>query len=126
VAESLGAPHIVIGVNALDYSGYPDCRRSSSRPSSRLAALATKAGVEGAPLRVHAPLISLTKAEIIRRGLELGVDYGLTHSCYDRHHGTSVRALRQLPAPCARVRRGGRARPRALAAAAAHSPRLGD
>ncbi len=82
-AESLGARDIVIGVNALDYSGYPDCRPEFIEAFDRLAALATKAGVEGAPLRVHAPLISLTKAEIIRRGLELGVDYGLTHSCYD-------------------------------------------
>ena len=82
-AESLGARDIVIGVNALDYSGYPDCRPEFIEAFERLAALATKAGVEGAPLRVRAPLISLTKAEIIRRGLALGLDYGLTHSCYD-------------------------------------------
>ena len=82
-AESLGARDIVIGVNALDYSGYPDCRPEFIEAFERLAARATKAGVEGAPLRVRAPLISLTKAEIIRRGLALGLDYGLTHSCYD-------------------------------------------
>jgi 7-cyano-7-deazaguanine synthase len=82
-AESLGARDIVIGVNALDYSGYPDCRPEFIAAFERLAALATKAGVEGAPLRVRAPLISLTKGEIIRRGLALGLDYGLTHSCYD-------------------------------------------
>jgi 7-cyano-7-deazaguanine synthase len=82
-AESLGARDIVIGVNALDYSGYPDCRPEFIAAFERLAALATKAGVEGEPLRVRAPLISLTKAEIIRRGLALGLDYGLTHSCYD-------------------------------------------
>jgi 7-cyano-7-deazaguanine synthase len=82
-AEALGARDIYIGVNVLDYSGYPDCRPEFIEAFERLAALATKAGVEGAPLRVHAPLIRMTKADIIRRGLELGVDYGLTHSCYD-------------------------------------------
>jgi 7-cyano-7-deazaguanine synthase len=82
-AEALGAGDIFIGVNALDYSGYPDCRPEFIEAFERLAALATKAGVEGARTRVHAPLIRLTKAEIIRRGLELGVDYGITHSCYD-------------------------------------------
>ena len=82
-AEALGAQDIYIGVNALDYSGYPDCRPEFVEAFERLAGLATKAGVEGARLRIHAPLISMTKAEIIRRGLALGVDYGLTHSCYD-------------------------------------------
>jgi 7-cyano-7-deazaguanine synthase len=82
-AEAVGARDIFIGVNALDYSGYPDCRPEFIQAFERLAALATKAGVEGAPLRVHAPLIRMTKAEIIRRGLELDVDYGLTRSCYD-------------------------------------------
>ncbi len=82
-AESLHARDIFIGVNALDYSGYPDCRPEFIEAFERLATLATKAGVEGAPMRVRAPLISLTKAEIIRRGLALGLDYGLTHSCYD-------------------------------------------
>ncbi len=82
-AEVTGAEAIVIGVNALDYSGYPDCRPEYLRAFERVAALATKAGVEGRPLRILAPLIDLSKAEIIRRGLALGVDYGLTHSCYD-------------------------------------------
>lgn len=82
-AEALGAEDVVIGVNALDYSGYPDCRPEYVAAFERLAGLATKAGVEGRPLRVHTPLIDLTKAGIIRRGLALGLDYGLTHSCYD-------------------------------------------
>jgi 7-cyano-7-deazaguanine synthase len=82
-AEVLEAFDIVIGVNALDYSGYPDCRPEFVRAFESLAALATRAGVEGARLRVHTPLIDLTKAEIIRRGVALGLDYGLTHSCYD-------------------------------------------
>ena len=82
-AEVVGAHDIVIGVNALDYSGYPDCRPEFIRGFERLAALATRAGVEGAQFRVHTPLISLTKAEIIRRGVDLGLDYALTHSCYD-------------------------------------------
>ena len=82
-AEVLGARDIVIGVNALDYSGYPDCRPEFIAAFERLADLATRAGVEGGRFRVHAPLLTLGKADIIRRGLELGVDYGLTHSCYD-------------------------------------------
>ncbi len=86
-AEVLGAGAIVIGVNALDYSGYPDCRPEYLRAFEQLAALATRAGVEGASLRILAPLLTLTKAEIIRRGLTLGVDYGLTLSCYDPRPG---------------------------------------
>jgi 7-cyano-7-deazaguanine synthase len=82
-AESLGAHDVFIGVNALDYSGYPDCRPEYIRVFEQLASLATKAGVEGTDFRVHAPLIELSKAQIIRRGLALGLDYGLTHSCYD-------------------------------------------
>src|SRR5712692_4729842 len=82
-AEVLDARDIVIGVNALDYSGYPDCRPAFIGAFEALASLATRAGVEGARFRVHAPLIDLTKADIIRRGLALGLDYGLTHSCYD-------------------------------------------
>jgi 7-cyano-7-deazaguanine synthase len=82
-AEVLDARDLVIGVNALDYSGYPDCRPEFIRAFESLAALATRAGVEGARFRVHTPLIALTKADIIRRGLELGLDYRLTHSCYD-------------------------------------------
>jgi len=82
-AEVLEARDIVIGVNALDYSGYPDCRPEFIHAFESLAALATRAGVEGARFRVHTPLVALTKSEIIRRGLELGLDYALTHSCYD-------------------------------------------
>ena len=82
-AEARGASDIFIGVNAVDYSGYPDCRPEFVAAFERLANLATKAGVEGSSrFRIHAPLIELTKAQIIRRGIELGVDYGLTHSCY--------------------------------------------
>ncbi len=82
-AEVLGAADIVIGVNALDYSGYPDCRPEFIHAFEVLARLATRAGVEGRPLTIHTPLISLSKADIIRLGLSLGLDYGLTHSCYD-------------------------------------------
>jgi 7-cyano-7-deazaguanine synthase len=82
-AEVVGAEAIVIGVNALDYSGYPDCRPEYLRAFERVAALATRAGVEGRPLRILAPLLESSKADIIRRGLTLGVDYGLTLSCYD-------------------------------------------
>ena len=83
-AEVLGSSDIFIGVNALDYSGYPDCRPEYIAAFEQMANLATKAGVEGSQhLKIHAPLMQLTKAEIIRRGLELGVDYGMTHSCYD-------------------------------------------
>jgi len=82
-AEALDALDIFIGVNALDYSGYPDCRPEFIRAFESVAAVATRAGVEGARFRVHAPLIHLTKADIIRRGAALGLDYGLTHSCYD-------------------------------------------
>src|SRR6476646_1596431 len=82
-AEVLAATTIVIGVNALAYSGYPDCRPEYLESFERLARLATKAGVEGQSLRVLAPLINLSKAQIIRRGMALGVDYALTHSCYD-------------------------------------------
>ena len=96
-AEVVGADAIVIGVNALDYSGYPDCRpeyleRSSAWPRSR-----RKAGVEGRPLPILAPLLRLSKADIIRRGLALGLDYGLTHSCYD----PAVRARRAAAATAA-------------------------
>ena len=83
-AEVLGAQDIFIGVNALDYSGYPDCRPEYVEAFEKMATLATKAGVEGRlSLEIHTPLIALTKAEIIRTGLKLGVDYSLTHSCYD-------------------------------------------
>jgi 7-cyano-7-deazaguanine synthase len=83
-AETLDATDIFIGVNALDYSGYPDCRPDYIEAFERMANLATRAGVEGTlRLKIHTPLISLTKAEIIRTGLSLGVDYSLTSSCYD-------------------------------------------
>jgi 7-cyano-7-deazaguanine synthase len=82
-AETLGAHDIFIGVNALDYSGYPDCRPEYVAAFERMASLATARGVRGEPLRVHAPLQMMTKAEIIARGVALGLDYGLTHSCYD-------------------------------------------
>ena len=82
-AEVVGSTDIVIGVNALDYSGYPDCRPEFIAAFERVAALATRAGVEGAAFRVHTPLIALDKAAIIRRGVALGLDYGLTTSCYD-------------------------------------------
>lgn len=82
-AEVLGAYDIFIGVNALDYSGYPDCRPEFVEAFENTANLGTKAGVAGGRFRVQAPLISMTKAQIIRRGAALGLDYGLTHSCYD-------------------------------------------
>ncbi|MBK1841057.1 7-cyano-7-deazaguanine synthase QueC [Azospirillum sp. YIM B02556] len=83
-AETLGASDLFIGVNALDYSGYPDCRPEYIAAFETLANLATKAGVEGSSrFKIHAPLMTLDKAAIVRRGLDLGVDYGLTHSCYD-------------------------------------------
>ncbi|MDE1942717.1 MAG: 7-cyano-7-deazaguanine synthase QueC [Betaproteobacteria bacterium] len=82
-AEVLQARDIFIGVNALDYSGYPDCRPEYIRSYEAMANLATRAGVEGGHLTIHAPLITLSKADIIREGLRLGVDYSLTSSCYD-------------------------------------------
>ena len=82
-AEALGARDIFIGVNAVDYSGYPDCRPEYVAAFEKLAALATKAGAEGAGFELHAPLLSLSKAEIISRAVELGVDLGMTLSCYD-------------------------------------------
>ncbi len=82
-AESLGARDIFIGVSSVDYSGYPDCRPQYIEAFQRMANLATKAGVEGRRFRIHTPLLHLTKAETIRTGLKLGVDYSLTSSCYD-------------------------------------------
>ena len=82
-AEVVGSTDIVIGVNALDYSGYPDCRPEFIAAFEQVAALATRAGVEGAAFRVHTPLVALDKAGIIRRGVALGLDYGMTTSCYD-------------------------------------------
>ncbi len=82
-AEVVGAADLVVGVNALDYSGYPDCRPEFIRAFEALARVATKAGVEGRRFTVHAPLIELSKADIVRLGMSLGLDYALTHSCYD-------------------------------------------
>lgn len=82
-AEVVGAEAIVLGVTAIDYAGYPDCRPEYLDAFARLAALATKAGVEGRPLKIEAPLVRMSKAEIIRRGAALGLDYAVTHSCYD-------------------------------------------
>tara|TARA_X000000368_G_scaffold212631_1_gene168002 strand:- start:233 stop:892 length:660 start_codon:yes stop_codon:yes gene_type:complete len=82
-AEAIGARLIFIGVNAIDYSGYPDCRGEFIDAFEKLANLATKAGVEGTPFSIEAPLLNLTKTEIIQRGQALGVDYSLTTSCYD-------------------------------------------
>jgi 7-cyano-7-deazaguanine synthase len=87
-AEALSAKHVFIGVNALDYSGYPDCRPEFLREFEKLARLATKGGVEGTwHMNIHAPLLHLSKASIIQWGTKLGVDYGLTHSCYDPKAG---------------------------------------
>lgn len=82
-AEVVGAADIFIGVNALDYSGYPDCRPEYLEAFAKMANLATKAGVEGRKLSIHAPLLRMTKKEIIQKGVALGVDYSMTHSCYD-------------------------------------------
>jgi 7-cyano-7-deazaguanine synthase len=82
-AEVIGARDLFIGVNVLDYSGYPDCRPEFLDAFERLAKVATKAGVEGAAFTIHAPLLQLTKADIVRRGIALGVDFSLTTSCYD-------------------------------------------
>lgn len=83
-AEVLGAADVFIGVNALDYSGYPDCRPEYIAAFERMANLATRAGVEGTtPLRIHTPLLRMTKAEIVAKGIALGVDFGLTRTCYD-------------------------------------------
>ncbi|MFL6529473.1 MAG: 7-cyano-7-deazaguanine synthase QueC [Chthoniobacterales bacterium] len=82
-AEVIGAGEIFIGVNAVDYSDYPDCRPEFLKAFEHLAALATKVGVEGTPIKINAPLIQLTKAEIIRKGLSLGADFSITHSCYN-------------------------------------------
>ena len=99
-AEVLGAERIVIGVNALDYSGYPDCRPEFIAAFDYLATLATRAGVEGQAPRIWAPLQHLAKAAIIRAGLELGVDYGWTHSCYNPGR-TAGRAAAATVASCA-------------------------
>lgn len=83
LAEVLGAKDIFIGVNSVDYSGYPDCRPEFIKAFEAMANLATRAGIQGARFKIHAPLQSLSKAEIVQKGVSLGVDYGMTHSCYD-------------------------------------------
>jgi 7-cyano-7-deazaguanine synthase len=85
VAEAEGAAEVVLGINALDYSGYPDCRPDWLAAMQEVARLGTRAGVEGHPIRLVAPLVHMNKADIVRTGLELGVDFSLTHSCYDPH-----------------------------------------
>ena len=105
-AETLGARDLVIGVNVLDSSGYPDCRPTFLRAFERVLAAGTKAGAEGGRWRIHAPLLHMTKAQIIRAGLRAGVDYGLTHSCYDPD--SRGRACGQCDA-CVLRRRGFRA-----------------
>jgi 7-cyano-7-deazaguanine synthase len=82
-AETAGASDLFYGANALDYSGYPDCRPAFVEAFERLANVATKAAIEGSPFRVHAPLMAMNKSEIIRKGIELGIDFSLTQSCYD-------------------------------------------
>jgi 7-cyano-7-deazaguanine synthase len=82
-AEVLGARDLFAGMNALDYSGYPDCRPEFLNAFEQMARLGTRAGAQGAEIRVHAPLIRMTKAEIVREGVRLGIDYAITHSCYD-------------------------------------------
>ena len=97
-AEVVRANHIFIGVNAIDYSGYPDCRPEFIRAFETMASLATKTGVSGAKLHIHAPLINLSKAEIIRQAASLGVDLSLTHSCYDPSAGRArLWPMRFLP-----------------------------
>jgi 7-cyano-7-deazaguanine synthase len=91
-AETIGAEDVFVGVNALDYSGYPDCRPAFLRAFERLARVATKAGVEGRPLRIHAPLLRLSKAGIVKLGTSLGVPYRMTLSCYDPVRGKACGA----------------------------------
>ncbi len=88
-SETLDAADIFIGVNALDYSGYPDCRPEFIEAFTRVANLGTKAGIQGRDIKIHTPLISLTKGQIIMEGMRLGVDYSLTHSCYDPYDNGS-------------------------------------
>ena len=115
-AETLGAFDIWIGVNCVDYSGYPDCRPEFIRSFEALANLATRVGVEGAGrFRIHAPLLTLNKEKIIERGRALGVDYSLTHSCYDPTPcGLIVRPVRCLQDPPVGIRPAGNRRPHRL------------
>jgi 7-cyano-7-deazaguanine synthase len=113
-----GARDIYIGVNALDYSGYPDCRPEFIEAFEDLANLATKAGVEGDRFRVHAPLLHMTKADIAREAARLGLDAGMSWSCYDPAAGGGIAAVRQLPAARQGVRGGGLPDPTRLCRAA--------
>ena len=107
-AEVLGAEAIFVGVNAVDYSGYPDCRPAFIDMFERLAGVATKAGVEGASFQILAPLIEMSKADIIRTGTDLGVDYAETVSCYQADaQGLALRKVRLLPPACCGLRRRG-------------------
>ncbi len=108
LAEAVGARDLFIGVNALDYSGYPDCRPEFIAEFEQLANLATKAGVEGDRFTVHAPLQHMTKADIAREAQRLGLDAGLSHSCYDPRAGrAALRRVRRLPTAVEGIRRGG-------------------
>ena len=105
LAEVRGASEIVVGVNVLDSSGYPDCRPEWLAAMQEVARLGTRAGVERRPVTIRAPLIKMSKAEIIRVGVKLGLDYGLTHSCYDpTPDRRCLRPLRLMPAPPPRLR----------------------
>lgn len=106
IAEVLGASDMFLGVNAVDYSGYPDCRPEFIEAFGRAATLGTRAGVHGLAMNVHAPLVHMTKAEIIKHGVSLGVDYGMTHSCYDPvSYGGEPRACGQCDS--CQIRRDG-------------------
>jgi 7-cyano-7-deazaguanine synthase len=107
LAETLGARAIYIGVNAVDYSGYPDCRPEFVASFQRTANLGTKAGVEGHGCEIRAPLVAMSKAEIIRLGVQLGVDYGHTHSCYDPVMGGAGETLACGRCDSCRLRRDG-------------------
>ena len=108
LAEAVGARDLFIGVNALDYSGYPDCRPEFIAEFERLANIATKAGMEGERFTVHAPLQHMTKADIAREAQRLGLDAGLSHSCYDPAAGrAALRRVRRVPAAGEGIRRGG-------------------
>ena len=114
-AEVLGSADLFCGVNAVDYSGYPDCRPEFIAAFERLANVATKAGVEGTGFRVHAPLLRMSKAEIVREGLRLGVDFAQTVSCYQRRRRRPrLRPLRRLPPARRGLRCRRRGRPDAL------------
>ncbi len=115
-AEVLQSSNIFIGVNAIDFSGYPDCRPEFIAAFEHMANLATKIGVEGKTrVRIRTPLLHLSKAQIITKGTELGVDYAITHSCYDPSYGRAgLRPVRQLPSAQKRIHRSRHFRPHAI------------